>query len=59
MSYSTDFMGTIDIEWDKVAQLRSDQLFEIEMLDVPGPLPGPLNSARPVPCLSGRPGTEP
>ena len=33
LSYSTDFMGTIDIEWDKVAQLRSDQLFEIEMLD--------------------------
>lgn len=33
LSYSTDFMGTISIEWDKVAQLRSNQLFEIEMLD--------------------------
>ncbi len=33
LSYSTDFMGTIEIEWDKVAQLRSNQLFEIEMLD--------------------------
>lgn len=33
LSYSTDFMGTINIEWDKIAQLRSDQLLEIEMID--------------------------
>ncbi len=33
LSYSTDFMGTLNIEWDKIAQLRSDQLLEIEMID--------------------------
>src|SRR5688572_25888340 len=30
LSYSTDYMGTLNIEWDKVAQLRSTQLMEIE-----------------------------
>ena len=33
LSYSTDFIGTIDIEWEKIAQLRSDQWLEIETLD--------------------------
>ena len=33
LSYSTDFMGTLSIEWDKVAQLQSNQLFEVELLD--------------------------
>jgi hypothetical protein len=33
LSYSTDFVGTINVEWDKVAQLRSDQLLEVELLD--------------------------
>jgi len=33
LSYSTDFMGTISIEWDKIARLRTDQLLEIEMID--------------------------
>ena len=33
LTYSTDFMGTLKIEWDKVVQLRSDQLLELEMLD--------------------------
>jgi len=33
LSFSTDFMGTLKIEWDKVAQLRSNQLMEIEFLD--------------------------
>ena len=33
LTYGTDFMGTLKIEWDKVVQLRSDQLLEVEMLD--------------------------
>ena len=33
LSYSTDFMGILRIEWGKIAQLRSDQLLEIELLD--------------------------
>jgi putative salt-induced outer membrane protein YdiY len=33
LKYSTDFMGTLSIEWDKVVQLRSDQLLEVELLD--------------------------
>ena len=33
LTYSTDFMGTLKIEWDKIVQLRSDQLLEVEMLD--------------------------
>lgn len=33
LSYSTDFMGTINIEWERVAQLQSGQLLEIELMD--------------------------
>ena len=33
LTYGTDFMGTLKIEWDKVVELRSDQLLEVEMLD--------------------------
>lgn len=33
LSYSTDFIGTIRIEWEKVAQLQSGQLFEVELTD--------------------------
>ena len=33
LTYGTDFMGTLKIEWGKVVQLRSDQLLELEMLD--------------------------
>ena len=33
LRYSTDFMGTLNIEWDKVAKLRSDQVLEVETLD--------------------------
>jgi len=33
LKYSTDDMGTVYIEWDKVRSLRTDQLLQIEMLD--------------------------
>lgn len=33
LSYSTDFMGTISIEWQKVVQLQSGQVMEVELLD--------------------------
>ena len=33
LRYSTDFMGTIEIDWDKVAKLSSQQYMEIETLD--------------------------
>src|SRR5688572_4422372 len=33
LRYSTDFMGALNIEWDKIAQLRSNQLMEVETLD--------------------------
>jgi putative salt-induced outer membrane protein YdiY len=33
LSYGTDAAGTIRVEWRKVAQLQSDQLLEIELLD--------------------------
>ena len=33
LSYSTDFMGTISIEWQKVAQLQSGQVLEVELMD--------------------------
>jgi putative salt-induced outer membrane protein YdiY len=33
LTFSTEFMGTISIEWEKVAQLKSGQLFEVELMD--------------------------
>ena len=33
LRYSTDFMGTLNIEWNKIAKLRSDQFLEVETLD--------------------------
>lgn len=33
LTFSTDFMGTISIEWAKVAQLKSGQLLEVELMD--------------------------
>ena len=33
LTYGTDFLGTIRIEWRKVAQLQSGQLLEVELMD--------------------------
>lgn len=33
LSYSTDAAGTIRVEWRKVAQLQSNQLLEVELID--------------------------
>ena len=33
LSYSTDFIGKISIEWQKVVQLQSGQVLEVELLD--------------------------
>ena len=33
LKYSTDFVGTISVEWNHVAQLQSAQLFEVELFD--------------------------
>jgi hypothetical protein len=33
LTFSTEFIGTISIEWEKIAQLRSGQLFEVELMD--------------------------
>jgi hypothetical protein len=33
LTFSTEFMGTISIQWEKIAQLKSGQLFEVELMD--------------------------